>query len=58
MQNRFMRGLIMGGMIGAVATMMMTPGMSPRSRRRMMRTGRRVIGRAANIIDEVRDIAR
>lgn len=58
MRNRFMRGLLMGGMIGAAATMMMSPNMSTRNRRKMMRTGRRVIGRAANIIDDVRDLAR
>jgi len=58
MQNRFMRGLVMGGMIGAVAAMMMSPNMSSRTRKRMYRTGRRVIGRAANIMDDVRDMTR
>jgi gas vesicle protein len=57
MDNRFMRGLVMGGMIGAALTMMM-PQVSPRTRRKMYRTGRRIASRAMDIMQDVRHMAR
>lgn len=45
----------MGGMIGAMAAMM-APRIPPRSRRKMMRTGRRIVGKAADVVQEVRRI--
>lgn len=57
MDNRFMRGLIMGGMIGAALTMVM-PQVPPRTRRRMYRTGRRIASRAVDMMQDVRHMAR
>jgi len=52
-----MRGLIMGGVIGAALTMMM-PQVPPRTRRRMYRTGRRIASRAVDIMQDVKHMAR
>ncbi len=57
MDNRFMRGLLMGGVIGAAISMMM-PMPAPRTRRRVQRTGRRIAGRAMNLMNEAKDIVK
>ncbi len=57
MDNRFMRGLIMGGMIGAVLSMMM-PMPAPRTRRRMQRTGRRLAGKAMDLMHDATEMVR
>ncbi len=57
MDNRFMRGLLMGGILGATISMMM-PAPAPRTRRRVQRTGRRIAGRAMDLVNEAKDIVR
>ncbi|MDD2573676.1 MAG: YtxH domain-containing protein [Bacillota bacterium] len=57
MDNRFVRGLLMGGMIGAAISMMM-PMPAPRTRRRMQRTGRRIAGRAMNLMNDAREMVK
>lgn len=57
MDNRFMRGLLMGGMIGAAISMMM-PMPAPRTRRRILRSGRRMAGRAMNLMNDAREMVK
>ncbi|MGI6703426.1 MAG: hypothetical protein ACOX42_05255 [Clostridia bacterium] len=57
MDNRFMRGLLMGGMIGAAISMMM-PMPAPRTRRRILRSGRRMAGRAMNLMNDAKEMVK
>jgi gas vesicle protein len=51
MDSRFMRGLIVGGMVGAALSMMTNA--PTRSRRRAYRTGRRIAGRAMDMAKDI-----
>lgn len=57
MDNKFMRGLFVGGMIGAAISMMM-PAPAPRTRRRVQRTGRRIAGRAMNLMNDAKEMVK
>lgn len=55
----FTKGLIIGGIIGAAASMMMEPGMmNNKTRRKMIKNGRNLVRSSGNIIGEVIDIFR
>lgn len=59
MENGFIKGLVVGGLIGASVSMMMEPGiMSGRNKRRMMKTGRNLLRRSGSFIGDVVDIFR
>lgn len=59
MRSGFTKGLVVGGIIGASVSMMMNSDMmKPRTRRRMMRTGRTILKRSGGIIGDVVDIFR
>ncbi|TCO79070.1 YtxH domain-containing protein [Marinisporobacter balticus] len=56
MQNRFMSGMIAGGIIGATTGMYAYKRMSPRQRKMMMKRGRKMIKGAVNMIDMVQSM--
>lgn len=59
MQNGFIKGVMVGGIIAASVSMMMNSDMvNPRNKRRMMRNGRSFLRRSSNIIGDVADIFR
>lgn len=59
MHSNFTKGLIVGGIIGASMSMMMKSDyMNPRTKRRMMRTGRTLLKRSGGVIGDVIDIFR
>lgn len=59
MHNSFTKGLVVGGIIGASVSMMMNSDMiKPRTRRRMMRTGKTLMRRSGGILGDVVDMFR
>lgn len=55
----FTKGLIIGGVLGAAASMMMEPGtMNNKTRRKMIRNGRNLIRTSGSFLGEVIDIFR
>lgn len=59
MRGGFTRGLVIGGLIGASIGMIKNSDMmKPRSRRRMMRTGRNMIRRTSHALGDVIDLLR
>lgn len=48
MKGRFTSGILAGSLIGATAGMYAITRMSPRQRRRMMRTGKKVLSNIMN----------
>ncbi|MBB6214801.1 gas vesicle protein [Anaerosolibacter carboniphilus] len=50
MRDKFMTGIIAGGIIGATAGLYAFNKMSPRQRRKLMKRGSRVIKNASNMI--------
>lgn len=59
MQNGFVKGVVVGGIVAASVSMMMNSDMAkPRTRRRMMRNGKSFLKRSSNIISDVADIFR
>lgn len=59
MQNGFVKGLMVGGVIAASVSMMMNSEMvKPRTKRRMMKNGRSLLRKSSNIIGDVADIFR
>jgi gas vesicle protein len=59
MRGRFTRGLLIGGLIGASISMLSNPqGMKNRNNRRMMRTGRNLLRKSGNVVEDVIDLFR
>lgn len=59
MQNGFVKGVMIGGFIGASVSMMMNSDMvKPRTKRRMMRNGRSLLRKSGNLISDVADMFR
>ncbi|MCR4435407.1 MAG: YtxH domain-containing protein [Clostridiales bacterium] len=59
MHSGFTRGLIIGGLIGASFSMMMGPDMMRgRTRRKMMRTGRKLLRRSGSVVGDIVDLIR
>lgn len=59
MYSGFTKGLVVGGIIGASMMMMKNSDMmKPRTRKKMMRTGRTLLRRSGGIIGDVVDIFR
>jgi hypothetical protein len=59
MNSGFTKGLFIGSIIGASVSMMMNNDMMrPKTRKRMMRTGRTLLKRSSGIIGDVVDIFR
>lgn len=56
MRNKFISGMITGGVIGATTGMYAYKRMSPRQRKTMMRRGKKIIKSAANMIDMVQSV--
>lgn len=57
MRNGFTTGLIVGGMIGASVSMMMsTDMMKSRNKRKMMKTGRNLVRKTSHLIGDVVDL--
>lgn len=59
MQNGFIKGVMVGGIIAASVSMMMTSDMvKPRTKRSMMKSGRRFLKKSGNIIGGMADMFR
>ncbi len=59
MQNGFVKGVMVGGIIAASVSMMMNSEMvRPGTKRRMMKNGRSFLRKSSNIIGDVADIFR
>jgi len=59
MNGGFTRGLVIGSIIGASVSMIMnTDMMRPRSRKKMLRTGRTLLRKSGGIISDVVDVFR
>ncbi|MEN6313054.1 MAG: YtxH domain-containing protein [Clostridiaceae bacterium] len=59
MQNGFIKGVMVGGIIAASVSMMMTSDMvKPRTKKRMMRNGRSFLRKSSSIIGDVADMFR
>lgn len=59
MNRGFTRGLIIGSIIGAAASMMMEPGMmNNRNRRKMMRNGKNFVRNSGNFISDMMSMIR
>lgn len=59
MNNGFTKGLLIGGIIGASVSMMVSPDVTKgRTRKRIMRTGRTMLKRSGNVLNDVVDIFR
>lgn len=50
MRDRFMSGMLTGGIIGATAGLYAYSRMSPRQRKRMMKRGNKMLKNAVNMI--------
>jgi len=57
MQKGFVRGMLIGGMVGASIGAMMNPDASKKSRR-MLRKGRMLLKKSGTIIDDISDLFR
>jgi len=59
MQNGFIKGVMVGGIIAASVGMMMNSNMmQPKTKRKLMRNGRAFLRKSSNIISDVADIFR
>lgn len=59
MQNGFVKGMVIGGIVAASVSMMMNTEMvRPSTKRRMMKSGRTLLRRSSNIIGDVADMFR
>lgn len=59
MQNGFVKGVMVGGIIAASVSMMMNSEMvKPRTKKRLMRNGRSLLRKSSNIIGDVADMFR
>lgn len=59
MQNGFIKGVMVGGIIAASVSMMMTSDMvKPRTKKRIMRNGRSLLRKSSSIIGDVADMFR
>lgn len=59
MHSGFTKGLVVGGIIGASLSVLMNSDyMNPRTKRKMMRTGRTILKRSGGILGDVVDIFR
>ena len=59
MHKGFIKGMVIGGMVGASVSMMMNSDMmSSRSGKKMMRRGKSLIRKSSNIIGDVADLFR
>ena len=59
MQNGFIKGMVIGGIVAASVSMMMNTEMvRPSTKRRMMKSGRTLLRRSSNIIGDVADMFR
>ena len=59
MQNGFVKGVVVGGIIAASVSMMMSSDMvKPRTKKRMMRSGRSFLRKSSNVIGDVADMFR
>jgi len=59
MQNGFVKGVMVGGIIAASVSMMMTSDMvKPRTKKRMLRGGRSFLRKSSGIIGDVADMFR
>ena len=59
MQNGFVKGVMVGGIIAASVSMMMNSDvMKPRTKKRMMKSGRSFLRKSSNIIGDVADMFR
>ena len=59
MQNGFVKGVVVGGIIASSITMMMNSDMvSPKSKRRMMRNGKSFLRKSSHIMGDVADLFR
>ncbi|PAB60922.1 hypothetical protein [Anaeromicrobium sediminis] len=56
MRNKFMYGIIAGGMIGMATSAYMSNSMSPRQRRKLMRRGHKLMRRSHNAINKANDM--
>ncbi|MFZ5965996.1 MAG: YtxH domain-containing protein [Bacillota bacterium] len=56
MRNRFLTGVVAGGLLGASAGMYAYSRMSPRQRRKMMRRGSKLVRNAVNMMDIMQDM--
>lgn len=55
MKVGMVKGMTAGALIGMAATIMMMPQMDMRTRRRINRTGKRMMHRATDMFDGIRD---
>ena len=59
MQRGFVKGIMVGGIIAASVSMMMNSDMvKPRTRRRMMKSGRSFLRKSGDVISDVADLFR
>ena len=59
MQRGFVKGVMVGGIIAASVSMMMNSDMvKPRTRRRMMKSGRSFLRKSGDVISDVADLFR
>ena len=58
MRGRFISGLTTGAMIGAAASLLVMPQMSYGTRRKVSRTSRRIVDRAGDWINDIKDYSR
>ncbi|QZY57011.1 hypothetical protein [Crassaminicella profunda] len=56
MRNKFVSGMLTGGIIGATTGMYAYKRMSPRQRRMVMRRGRKMVKGAVNMVDMIQSI--
>lgn len=53
LRGKFVKGLTAGALIGAAAGMLLVPGMDKKTRKRMIRTGKKVSGFASDLWDDI-----
>ncbi|HEX2928034.1 MAG TPA: YtxH domain-containing protein [Ruminiclostridium sp.] len=59
MLRNFTKGLVIGGLIGASISVLTNPEVvDPRMRRRMMRSGRKILHRSNNMLGEMMEMFR
>jgi gas vesicle protein len=58
MRGRFITGLAAGAIIGAAAGLLMMPQMDMRTRRRVGRVSKRLVNRAEDMLDDLKDMTK